>query len=74
VVLNVDGTLYGAFKDSLNQKGKMNITSLLFDSGNFITAALDLSQDGTEQKKNAAIIRFSVNNPTAASIVPTFYI
>ena len=39
-----------------------------------ITAALDLSQDGTTTNKQAAIIRFSVANPSATSISPAFYI
>ena len=44
VILNsADGSFYGAFKESSNMRGKANITSILFDSSNFITAALDLS-------------------------------
>jgi hypothetical protein len=43
VVLNSDGSFYGAFKESTNLRGKVNITSLIFDSSNFITMALDIS-------------------------------
>ncbi len=55
-------------------RGKLNITSMLFDSSNTIIAALDLTQDGTSNNKFAAIIRFSANNPAATSITPGFYI
>ena len=75
VVLNsADGSFFGAFKETSNQRGKVNITSMLFDSSNNIIAALDLTQDGTGTSKLAAIIRFSANNPAAASITPGFYI
>ena len=43
VILNADGSLYGAFKESTNVKAKVNITSLLFDSSNNIMVALDVS-------------------------------
>jgi len=44
VILNcADGSFYGAFKEASNMRGKANITSILFDSSNMITAALDLS-------------------------------
>lgn len=43
VVFNADGTLYGSYRESTLVRGKANITSLLFDSSNFITAALDIS-------------------------------
>ncbi len=74
VVLNFDGSYYGSFKESTNLKGKVNITSLIYDSSNFITMALDISQDGTSSKKNAGVIRFSVANPTASSITPSLYL
>lgn len=74
VVLNKDGSLYGAFKESTNIRGKVNITGLLYDSSNFIMAAIDTSQDGSDQKKNATIARFSVANPTAATITAGFYL
>ncbi|TNV75036.1 hypothetical protein FGO68_gene6423 [Halteria grandinella] len=74
VVLNVDGSLYGAFKEGTNQKGKVNITGTLFDNSNFITLAVDASQDGSDSKKYAQIVRFSVANPSASSITPAFYI
>ena len=74
VVLNSDGSYYGSFKDSANLRGKVNITGLAFDSNNFITMAVDATQDGTALKKYATIIRFSVANPTATSITPTYYL
>lgn len=43
VILNKDGTLFGSFKESTNAKGKVNITSLLFDNSNYVTVALDIS-------------------------------
>ena len=43
VVLNFDGSLYGAFKEGTGLRGKANITSLIYDSSNFITMALDVS-------------------------------
>ena len=55
-------------------RGKVNITSILFDSSNMITAALDLSQDGSSTSKFGAIIRFSAANPSATSVTPAFYI
>ena len=74
VVLNADGSYYGSFKESANLRGKVNITGLAFDSNNFITMAIDASQDGTALKKYATIIRFSVNNPTSTAITPTYYL
>lgn len=75
VILNTaDGSFFGAFKEGSNMRGKANITSILFDSSNMITAALDLSQDGTSTSKFASIIRFSAANPSATSITPTFYL
>lgn len=74
VVLNSDGSLYGAFRESALTKAKVNVTGMMFDSSNIITAALDISQDGTDQKRSAAIIRFSVANAAAASISPALYI
>lgn len=74
VILNVDGSLYGAFKEGNNQKGKVNITGALYDNFNIITLALDVSQDGTDLKRYASIVRFSVANPGAASISPSLYI
>jgi hypothetical protein len=75
VILNQNGTLFGAFRETTTTiKGKVNITGLMFDQSNYITAALDLSQDGTNQKKYSGIVRFSVANPSAASITPSFYI
>lgn len=43
VIMNKDGSLYGAFKDAANLRGKVNITSLVYDSTNFITAVIDAS-------------------------------
>ena len=74
VILNGDGSLYASFKEGNNQRGKVNITGLLFDNSNIITAALDLSVDGSATNKQAAIIRFSAANPTATSVAPSFYI
>ena len=34
-----------------NQRGKVNITGLLFDNSNLITASLDLSVDGSATNK-----------------------
>jgi len=48
VILNNDGTLYGSFRETVLNRAKLNITSLLFDSNNIITAALEISQDGTD--------------------------
>jgi hypothetical protein len=73
VILNLDGSLYGAFRETGANKGKMNISSLMYDSSNFITAAVDLSLDGTSTNRNALITRFSVGNPTATTISPSFY-
>lgn len=74
VILNcLDGSLYGSFKEGNNMRGKVNITSILFDSSNMITAALDLTQDGSATSKFGAIIRFSAANPAAASVTPAFY-
>ena len=73
VVLNLDGSLYGAFRETAANKGKMNMTSLLFDSSNFITAAVDLSLDGSSTNRVALIARFSVGNAAATTITPTFY-
>lgn len=74
VVLQKDGSLYGSFKESTNLRGKVNTTGLIFDSLGFITAAIDASQDGTDQRKYSIITRFSVASPTATSITPTYYI
>ena len=73
VVLNLDGSLYGAFRETGANKGKMNISSLMYDSSNYITAAVDLSLDGTSTNRNALITRFSVGNLTTAIITPNFY-
>ena len=73
VVLNLDGSLYGAFRETGANKGKMNISSLIYDSSNYITAAVDLSLDGTSTNRNALITRFSVGNLTAPTITPSFY-
>lgn len=43
VVLNSDGSLYGAFRENALSRAKVNVTGLMFDSSNIITAALDLS-------------------------------
>lgn len=74
VILNADGSLYGAFKEGSNQRGKVNITGTLYDNSNFITLALDVSQDGSELKRYATIARFSVATPGAASISPALYL
>lgn len=66
--------MYASFKEGSNQRGKVNITGLLFDNSNLITASLDLSVDGSATNKQAAIIRFSAANPTATSVTPSFYI
>lgn len=43
VILNKDGSIYSSFKETYNLKGKVNITGLVFDSSDFITAAIDSS-------------------------------
>lgn len=74
VVMNRDGSLYGSFKESTNLRGKVNVTGLIFDSLGFITAAIDASQDGTDQRRWSIITRFSVASPNATAITPTYYI
>lgn len=74
VILNFDGSLFGAFKEGANLRGKVNITGTLFDNSNFITLAVDISQDGSELKRYAGILRFSAATAGAASITPSLYL
>jgi len=52
VVLNKDGTLYSAFRENtVNARGKVNITGMLFDASNFLILGLDFAPDGTNVKR-----------------------
>jgi hypothetical protein len=52
VVLNKDGTLYGAYREgTTNAKGKISPNGMIFDSANMITIGVDMSADGTTTKR-----------------------
>jgi hypothetical protein len=60
VVLNKDGTLYGAYRENTLLRGKVFAGGMIFDSSNTITLALDTAPTGLSTRRQAVINRFSV--------------
>ena len=61
VVLNKDGTFYGAYRESTNNaKGKVSPGGMIYDSANMITVGVDFSPFGTSTQRQAILNRFSV--------------
>jgi len=60
VVLNKDGTLYGAYRENTLLRGKVFPGGMIFDSSNTITLALDTAPTGLSTRRQAVINRFSV--------------
>jgi hypothetical protein len=75
VVLNQDGTLYGAYRESTTlARAKISPNGMIFDSSNMITVGLDYSVDGTATKRQAIMTRFSVGTTTATTFNAQFYV
>jgi hypothetical protein len=52
VVLNKDGTFYGAYRETTtNARGKIIPGGIIYDSANMITLGIDFSVDGTATKR-----------------------
>jgi hypothetical protein len=52
VVLNRDGTFFGAFRESTtNARSKVSPNGIIFDSGNMITVGLDFAPEGTSTRR-----------------------
>lgn len=60
VVLNKDGTLYGAYRENTLLRGKVFAGGMIFDLSNTITLALDTAPTGLSTRRQAVINRFSV--------------
>jgi len=74
VILNKDGSYHGAFRENtLNAKGKINITGMIYDNLGFITLGLDFAPDGTAAKRQAILTRFNVATTPTTLITPVFY-
>jgi len=68
VILNRDGSFFGAFRENtLNARGKINITGMIYDNLGFIILALDFSPDGTATRRQALLTRFNVGSNTTTN-------
>jgi hypothetical protein len=72
VILNKDGSFFSSYRETNLIRGR--VMGLLFDNYNFVTAALDVSLDGTALKRNSVIVKFSVGVPSASGVTPSFLI
>lgn len=67
-ILNKDGSLFSTYRETTQVRGR--VMGLLFDNYNYVTAALDVSLDGTAFKRNSVIVKFSVGVSTASGVTP----
>ncbi len=75
VVLNKDGSLYGAYREGqTNARAKISPTGMIYDSSNMITVGLDFAIDGTSTKRLAVLNRFPVTQTTAGTFNTQFYL
>jgi hypothetical protein len=60
VVLNKDGTLYGAYRENTEARGKVFVGGMIYDSSNMITVAVDFAPTGLSNRRQAVLNRFPV--------------